>query len=307
MNPTRLLIALLLIGLGALLLVANLGYLDWDFVAAVWRLWPLFLVILGVYLLFGRTRGKRAAAVILAVLLVSIALAVFAWQVGWENGNGNLTEGEIQGPRARGIEEASLSVDLGALDLDITSEEIPRVLEGRYRLGGSAEIREQTGGENGPEADAYALDISSGEGQGFDFDFLPFGKDRGQFVELTLADGIAWSLDVNIGATSADIDLGQTVLRTLNVDAGASSLDITVGEVVAGGDAEVTIEGGAGDYNLRLPSELNITLETDAALSSIDIPDAFRDEGDISVHEGGGNDLRVKISTGVSSVEVDLY
>jgi len=300
MNAGRLLIALLLIGLGALLLLANLGYLDWDFVAAVWRLWPLFLVILGVYLLFDRTRGGRAAAVILAVLLVGIALAVLAWQVGWDNGNGNLTEGDLEGPRARGVEEASLSIDLGALDLDINSGHIPRVVEGRYRLADSAEIREQAG-------DAYALAISSGEGQGFDFDLLPFGNDRGQFVELTLADGIAWSLDVNIGATSADIDLGQTVLRALNIDAGASSLDIVVGEVVAGGDAEVTIEGGAGDYNLRLPSELDITLETDNALSSTNVADAFRDEGGLFVYEGGGNDLRVKINTGVSLVEVDLY
>ncbi len=300
MNAGRLLMALLLIGLGALLLFANLGYLDWDFVGAVWRLWPLLLVILGVYLLFGRTRGGRATAVILAVLLVGIALAVFAWQEGWDNGNRNLTEGDIEGPRARGVEEASLSVDLGALDLDINSGEIPRVVEGRYRLGDSAEIRE-------PAGDAYALDISSGDGQGFDFDFLPFGSDGGQFVELTLADGIAWSLDINIGAASADIDLGQTVLRALNVDAGASSLDITVGEVVAGGDAEVTIDGGAGDYNLRLPSELDITLETDNALSSTNVADAFRDEDGIFVYEGGGNDLRVNISTGVSSVEVDLY
>ncbi len=299
MNAGRLLIALLLIGLGALLLLANLGYLDWDFVAAAWRLWPLFLVILGVYLLFDRSRGGRAAAVILAVLLVGVALAVLAWQVGWDNGNGNLTEGDLQGPRARGVEEASLSIDLGALDLEINSGDIPRVVEGRYRLGDSAEIREQAG-------DAYALDISAGEGQGFDFDLLPFG-DGGQFVELTLADGIAWSLDVNIGAASADIDLEQTVLRALNVDAGASSLDVTVGEVVASGDAEVTIEGGAGDYNLRLPSELDITLETDNALSSTDVPDAFRDEGGLYVYEGGGNDLRVKINTGVSSVEVDLY
>lgn len=300
MNAGRLLIALIFIGLGVLFLVANLGYLDWDFVAAVWRLWPLALILLGVYLLFGHARGGTAAAVILAVLVVGIALAVVAWQTGWADSGRDLADGEIEGPRTRGIEEASLTLDLGALDLDIRSEDIPRVVEGSYRLRDSADIQEDSRG-------GYELDISSGEGQGFDFDLLPFGRDRGQYVELTLAEGIAWSLDVNLGAASADIDLGQTVLRALNVDAGASSLSIIVGEVVDDGDAEVTIDGGAGSFNLRLPRDLDITLETDNALSSTDVPEDFQDTGDVFVYEGGGNDLLVQISTGVSSVDVDLY
>jgi len=100
-------------------------------------------------------------------------------------------------------------------------------------------------------------------------------------------------LTLNVGAASADIELGGLALTDLSVSQGASSFDLTFSEanqvemdafnIVAGASkmnlsglananaAQVTFKGGAGSYTLRFDGELRRDLEVtvDAGLGQV--------------------------------------
>ncbi|MDF1514285.1 MAG: DUF5668 domain-containing protein, partial [Anaerolineae bacterium] len=60
----------LLIGVGLLLLLDNLGYLSWN-IWEITRLWPLLLIIWGLELLLeGRRFGRFLVAAVLLVVMV---------------------------------------------------------------------------------------------------------------------------------------------------------------------------------------------------------------------------------------------
>jgi hypothetical protein len=112
---------------------------------------------------------------------------------------------------------------------------------------------------------------------------------------------------VRTGAVAATLDLTNVTLEALTLKAGASSVDVTVGTRIVPG-ANVTVEGGAASFLLRLPRQLNITLSTSTGLSAVNVDQGFgAASGNTYVHKGGGDDLTVDIKTGVSAVDVQLY
>src|SRR5919197_5037441 len=66
----------LLIVLGGLLLLNNLGVLPWEVWGNLWRLWPLVLILVGLELLVGH-RGTPLWLFVIAAVVVVGALAVF--------------------------------------------------------------------------------------------------------------------------------------------------------------------------------------------------------------------------------------
>ncbi|GAB4245957.1 MAG: hypothetical protein Kow00129_06100 [Thermoleophilia bacterium] len=295
MSLGRTLLAVLLIILGLLFLAGNLGLLDWAFLTALWRLWPLILVILGVHFLFGRGRRQLAAVLILVIVLAGLAFAVVGWQTGWAEPY-EVKSGTLDAPSPRGIEEASLVVDAGALDLDLEGGAEDRIVEGRYRLRGEVEIEDDRSGS------AYSLSLR----QSSPATFFPFPGETRQFLELTLAENTVWDLEFDLGAAGADLDLRDIVIRRLALDAGASSVTLTLGREVAAG-AEVVVDGGAGSFDISLPDNLTVTLATDTGLSSRDVDERFTERNGTWFYDGGGEALDVRISAGVSSIDVNLY
>ncbi|MBC7250601.1 MAG: hypothetical protein H5T62_09990 [Anaerolineae bacterium] len=75
---------LMLIGVGVVLLLANLGYLPWQAWSVLWRLWPLLLVALGIDLLIGRRSvlGAIISAVLILLLIGgAIVIALLAQSI----------------------------------------------------------------------------------------------------------------------------------------------------------------------------------------------------------------------------------
>ena len=68
--------AILLIGLGTVLILANLGYFAWDSLKILLKLWPIFLIAWGFDLIF---KGRPAWASIFGVLLAVILVGGILW------------------------------------------------------------------------------------------------------------------------------------------------------------------------------------------------------------------------------------
>ncbi len=296
MTPGRLIPGAILVILGGLFLAANFGYLDWGVVASIWQLWPLILVLVGIQLFFGNRQQWLAAVLVVLVLAGGAALIVLGEaRVPWAYG-GSLETTAIEGPSTAGITEATAYVDVGAARIDVGSQAAGVTSRGSFESRRrDPEVRHDvTGG-------TYSLDVRQKSGTMIFPNSL-----RGDRLDLRLAEGIPWKIELDSGAADANLDLTGITLRELLIDAGASSVNLTVGRDVEDG-ARVVIAGGAGSYTIRLPRGLDIDLTTDAGVSSVSVDEGFERSGDTYRYRGGGNSLQVELSAGVSSISVSLY
>lgn len=297
MTTGRVIPGAILIVLGALFLGANFGYVDWGFVASLWQLWPLILIMVGVQLFLGSRHQWLAALLMLIILAGGAALVLLGEErAPWFYG-ASLTTTAIEGPASAGVRAAEARIDVGAARLDIGSRPGSSMATGTFESRSDPSVTHKV--SNG----TYALEVR--QEKGVRIFPINVGGDR---LMLDLAEGIPWTIDLNTGAADANLDLTDLTLKELTVDAGASSLDLTVGSSVANGVARVVIKGGAGSYTLRLPQDLDITLSIDTGLSSTNVDDDFQKSGDVWRHTGtgSGGELTVDIDAGVSSIDVEL-
>ncbi len=67
--------ALLLIFIGALFLLNNLGLLSWNIWNELWKFWPVVIILLGVQMLLGKSRGAGNLITLLTLFVLAGILA----------------------------------------------------------------------------------------------------------------------------------------------------------------------------------------------------------------------------------------
>jgi predicted membrane protein len=77
--------AIVLVGVGAIFLLSNLGLLQ---ISAIWRFWPLILLVLGVFRLSSREKGAKESALVMLIvgavfLLLNLHLLHISFGILW--------------------------------------------------------------------------------------------------------------------------------------------------------------------------------------------------------------------------------
>jgi hypothetical protein len=167
--------------------------------------------------------------------------------------------------------------------------------------------------------------------------------------ELQLGD-IPYELTVNAGAYDGTLDLGGVPLRRLEVRDGASSAEVsfdslnpeemstlsyntgassvTLSGLANSNAAEVSFDGGAGDYTLdfsgelqrdmdvnvktgvssltiRVPAGTSVEVRVDSALSDINTEGGWSQSGDTYSLSGSGPTITIDVDMGVGSLTLD--
>lgn len=125
---------LILITIGVLLLLANLGYLPFSFWEIAARFWPLILVLIGVEILFGR-RSWIGAIVILVVwvaLIAGVLWLAFTQGAGVLPARASMTEQITQS--LGDIQSATVDLDVGASTVFVTAlnSDTANLMEGKF-------------------------------------------------------------------------------------------------------------------------------------------------------------------------------
>lgn len=291
MRTGRLIWGLLVVIIGVLLLAASLGWVSWYFLLSLLQLWPVALVLIGIYLLFNR-RQPVVTAVVMAVILIGGVVA--AWYF-WGTDGAGLAERTIVGPPVAGVSTASARLDVGASELQVKGGSIASVVAATYRS--RSEYRVVQSGAGG----RYKLTL----GPNFRRWYWP-GGGGGERIDLTLSAAVPWDMEINAGAASIDMDLDQVLLQRLKISTGASAVKARIGRVAPGG-ARLDIAGGVASYRISFSQDLTIVVRSESGLSNLEVVGFRRlDDGSL-VHEGGGPTIEVSVRTGVSSVRLDLY
>ena len=248
-HPTRFW-PVILIGVGILWLLGNLGVIGSANIAAVLQLWPLLLILVGIDLLFGRQ--SRAVSTLLGLLGVAlvVVIALFGPQFGL-GGDAQVKDHQFSVP-IDNTASATVELDTAGAPVQISAlSDSNNLFEADIRDSGNFRFNAQ-GTQN-------TTHITLGQsGLSFGWMFL-FGDDATpRQWDVRLSPNVPLDLILDGGSGALQLDLDTLQLRMLRVDGGSGAVDIKLPAT----ETEMTtaFDVGSGAWSLSVPDRAQIDL-----------------------------------------------
>ena len=298
MKARQLWFGVLLILVGALMLMSNLGYLRLDLWGAFWQVWPVVLISLGVTMLLARSRWAFLGPLILIVTVLYAAMS--------PTGMPFLSHPHMGGYRwqksttfARpwdvSIDKGELQVELEAGNINILGSG-EQLISGRmsYRSGMPIWAFHQ-------RANRAVTRVSTPGNRGW------FAGNRGYRGSIMLGSMVPWDLQVQLGAGTLQGDFRNTQLQRMTVELGAGRLDLTLSD--RGFRGEILIEGGASSVKLHVPQGVGVRIHLTNPVGTNNFKEAgLKRAGDYWLsddYETTASAYDITLSIGVGKVLLD--
>jgi Domain of unknown function (DUF5668) len=325
MKNDKLIPGLVLVLIGAAILLSNYGYLHFHWYN-FFRLWPIFLVIGGVNLVFANNKSPWATILKVAVVVVGLGLLFFGnfgnrynfWPGKYYNYTNNdddnnmdddddsdssnktdvkmLSNGAFNEPYNANIKVARLNISGGGTvyNLSDTTNQLFNAAvkddRGRYEFSHSK------------DDSVYVLDFRMKNRHGFNFD-----SDKNQ-ADFRLNPNPEWEINVETGATKLDFDLSKFKVRELKISGGAASFNVRMGQPLS--ETNVEISTGVSGVDISIPQNAACSIETDSGLSDNHF-EGFNKTSDNNYETSGfdaaKNKMHIHISGGLSDFKVRRY
>jgi len=252
---------ILLIGLGLVALLVNVGALSWDQIGRLFDLWPLLLIVIGIELILRRAAAPPVATGVGALVAIVAVVAALAYvtagpgfQVGSQAGSASAPLGSA--------EQGGLTVTGGGLRFSArtgdTGGDLYRATY-EYPPGAQPSFQNQDG--------RVAIDFSGGNRH-------LFGSVGRRTLDVTLNAQVAWTLDLSGGGFSADADLRSGHLKGLSVSGGGISL--TARLPAPQGTVPISVSGGGISAELHRPAGVEARVTVSGGGSEIDADGSHR-------------------------------
>jgi len=323
MKKDKLIPGLILVLIGLAFLLNNFGFLHFH-IENIWRLWPLFLVIAGVNLLFANNNQIWATAIKVGVTIICLGLMLFGNFDGrfryWPNfhynvnnnndnddddddndkadtskfkfsGNGNFVE-----PYTATTKYARLEISGGGAlyTLNDTTNQLFKAY--------SKDTRNYYDFSHHMDDSIYVLDFHMKNKHGINFDSDKNG------IDFRLNPNPIWDVHVETGATQLKFDLSKFKVKSLDLHGGAASFDVKLGNPLA--MTEVDVETGVSGVDISIPKNAACSIETESGLSDNHF-EGFNKTNDNNYETTGyataKNKLHIHISGGLSDFHVKRY
>lgn len=269
---------LVLIGIGAILLMINLGMMEPVRLILLARLWPLLLVGAGINILFQRTPWVGN---LVALLLVGGALAfmVFAPQLGIKDpGSAELVTESFSEPL-----DSATSADI-RLDIDRGTLNVA-ALPGGGNLIEADMTHNQRVTFNATGADQKTVTLRM---ESVDFaDLFDLLADVQMTTTVGLSPDIPLNINADLGAGSGTLDLSGLLLSALDASAGSGSLTATL----PAGEYPVELNAGSGSLNVTFAPDAVVDLTANIGSGRINLTLGAGASGQIEMDAGSGNIL----------------
>jgi hypothetical protein len=284
---------LILIGLGVLFLLNNLGVLDWSIWEAVFRFWPVLLIAVGLDILVGR-RSTAGSLLVGTVIILLIGLSI--WWLGPGSMNGMpLAAQTINQPlegATRG--EVTLSLGVGTLQLEAMQEPeglIAGTINTQYldRL-----IRESS--QRGETA-VFVLRYRDGIGSGQHW------ARRDQW-NVQLNGQVPTTLLIDTGVGTAQLNLAELQIPTLRINSGVGDTFVTVPRQ---GVVSAQISGGVGQVMVTIPQGMAAKVTVNKGLGNVTMPPNYVQNDNTYTspdYATATNQIELYINGGVGNIQV---
>ncbi|MBN1122172.1 MAG: hypothetical protein JXJ17_13935 [Anaerolineae bacterium] len=289
--------AVILIGLGVAFLLNNLGVIDFQW-WALWRLWPIFLILIGLDIVLGRsTIGSIVAALIGLVVVVGMIYWVGTTSSPAAMPSGQTITRDIEQIELGDVDRLEAYIEIGAASATVEGLSDSRyVVEGSYTTDENLDLLVEYD-RHGSRGD---LSISQG---GPDF-WFPTGPGYIGELDLRITESVPVDLKVDTGVGSLNMDLSGVDLESLKVDGGAGEVVIVLPDE---GAFEVDVNAGVGRVELAVPGSQEARIEIDGGLTSVNLSERFQKVDDDKWETRGfteSSGLIISIDSGVGEIQI---
>lgn len=259
---------LVLIGLGAILLLNNLGIVDWSIWNVLWRMWPVLVIAIGLDMILGRRSGFWSA------ITVVIVLAMFTGAFWMVSTLGDVWQLEpvtaAISQELSDAETASVSIQMGVgrLEIGAQPESGDILIEGQIDLVDEGDYREKVD----IDEDQITYTLSTTDPQ-YHPGWLVSQIDGEIYSwDLLLSPEVGMWLNVDTGVGKTTLDLTELQLEGLDVDSGVGEVIVYLPDVV---DITVNVNAGIGETVIYLPAGTAVRLRTDTGIGNLSVDGAF--------------------------------
>ena len=287
----------ILVGLGVILLLNNLGLLSWSVWDTLFRLWPILLIAAGLDLMIGR-RSLALSGLISVAMVLAIGVAI--WFAGaWAPRGVPLPTNTInQG--LDGATQAEVELRLGVGELRLSAMEAAEgLISGRVYSERNIGVTQRFDTRDGTAF--FVLQQESGP------QIAPWsGRGANERWDLQLTPGVPLRLTLDTGAGVTRANLRDLRISELIVNSGVGQIDVTLPER---GQFNGRINGGIGETIVTLPSGVAARLTIQRGLGSVTTPANFIQRGDVYESPGyaeAANRVDLTINGGIGSIEVRM-
>jgi hypothetical protein len=262
------------LGLGALFLMANFGYVEWSSLTLLLRFWPLLLIAVGLDLIFrGRSIAMTIIGILLAVLMVG---GVFWFTISGSTAiAGNTTQISQTLDSARQL-TVEINNPTGQVDIDTVSSS-DTALWGSVTLSSHETVDQNYVVQNG--TGDLTLKTSGAE-------FLPWIGGFGQPLwNFNLTNSVPVSLTIETAAGRQQIDLIGMDLEYLHLSVAVGQIDVTL---PAAGNYSGKLTNPVGGIKITVPSGALVEFQTNSVIVSRSLSEGFTVSGN-KVYSPGAN------------------
>jgi Cell wall-active antibiotics response 4TMS YvqF/Domain of unknown function (DUF5668) len=284
-----------LVALGVVFLLNNLGYLGWGVWETLLRLWPVLLIAIGLDLLIGRRSILGSA---LVVLLVLAALGAAIWWTGlWLPAGMAITSETISQPLgAARRADIDIGMGVGTLHLGPLAES-DNLIEGMIARSSAEQVLR----DFSMDGDSATFKLHSRSAWVF-----PFRERRGERVEwsLLLNRAIPLRLHIDTGAGQATLDLARLQVADLDVNTGVGQTTLTLPQK---GQVRARINGGIGETVVIIPAGMAARIEATTGLGQVQVIGTYEHEDKIYTtpgYDSATSRVDLVVSGGVGSITV---
>jgi hypothetical protein len=287
---------ILLIGIGVILLLANLGRLpelNWQ---AALNLWPLLLIFIGLNIIVRQV--PRPFGTWLSLLVALITVAVFGYVLLFSGNTTIFSSNELWSPGIAkqeqvstpvgDVTEASITIEFNSAGGDVFAlRDSLDLIEADVSYNGEMVFDSEVSG------DKATVHLETVDNQGLLFWANPeswFGSDEMPRWNVGIDPLVSTDLIMNLASGSVVLDLAELTLSELIVDGGSGSADIRLPDgdydgsydvgsgrvsmtLPAQGQQEFIIDGGSGSLTIYVPDSTEVSLEADMGSGGLRISD----------------------------------
>jgi hypothetical protein len=317
----------ILITLGVIFLLRSFGIIHIHWINIL-HLWPIFLLIGGINLIFAHNRTVWASILKIGVVILGLCILLFGnfndrynfWpnRYYYHNDNNNDKDDDddddddySDGKSIVKVEGNSTFNEPFHADARIAKLNI----NGGgtvYRLGDTTNqlfqaYTKEFGGQyefSHSVADSvYTLDFDMKKHTRFHWD-----KNKENSVTFKLNSAPIWDMDIQTGATKLEFDLTKYKIRNFKISGGAAAFDVKLGQPLEA--TNVDISTGVSEVRIRVPNNAACRISTDSGLSSNNF-EGFTKTNDGHYETPGFNSaknkINIKLDGGISDFKVTRY
>lgn len=252
-------LGILLLTIGILWALSIAGIVGISTLYALFKLWPLILVAIGIGFIFRNNRLIRTAAW-LVILAVIVCYGYF--KIPSEGSvivdNSKVSASTVMLEKQPETEKGELKLEFGATQLNLDAV-TTNLLDARI----SEELVSHSEAQKDNNRTASIRFWMKS------FNIINFKNTEKLRNDFHLSKDVIWKLSFDTGAIEGNIDMKDLKVEELDIDTGASSLDLNMGSY----NTSLKLDAGATKIALTLPKDTGIKVRIDGALNDTNFND----------------------------------